>query len=82
MKLLYIIVLSALMSACTNPKDAKKALESMGFTDIKITNYKWLACSDQDFYHTGFIATNVQGKQVTGTVCSGIFFRNSTVRFS
>ncbi len=53
----------------------------MGFTNIRTTGYKWFACSEDDWYHTGFIATNPQGMEVGGVVCSGFFFKNSTVRF-
>lgn len=53
----------------------------MGFTNIQYTGYKWFGCSEDDFFHTGFVAVNPQGMQVTGTVCSGVLFKNSTVRF-
>ncbi len=53
----------------------------MGFSDIRTTGYKWFACSEGDWYHTGFVAINPQGVEVSGVVCSGLFFKNSTVRF-
>lgn len=81
MKSLAIILLSILLCSCSNTKDANKALTAMGFTNIKITGYSFWSCSEDDFYHTGFIAKNAQGFTVTGTVCSGLFFKNSTVRF-
>lgn len=76
MTLLFVII-----TGCTNPNDAINALQDSGFTDIQITGYHWLACSKDDTYHTGFIATNPQGRIVKGTVCSGLIFKNSTVRF-
>ena len=82
-----IVVLSILlsigfvMSGCTNRTDAERALKAEGFSDIKITGYSWFACSEDDFYHTGFEATNHNGAKVKGTVCSGLLFKNATIRY-
>ncbi len=76
-----LLILIVFLCSCSNSKDAKKALTAMGFTEIVTTGYKWFACSEDDWYHTGFIATNPQGMEVNGVVCSGFFFKNSTVRF-
>ena len=81
MKRIFLIVLTIVLCSCSSSKDAKKALSAMGFTNIRTTGYKWFACSEDDWYHTGFIATNPQGMEVGGVVCSGFFFKNSTVRF-
>ena len=81
MKRICLIGLIFLLASCSNSNDAYKALTSMGFSDIRITGYKFWACSEDDFYHTGFVAKNAQGFEVSGTVCSGMFFKNSTVRF-
>ena len=82
MKTLIVAILALILfSGCTNAGDAKKALSSSGFTDIRITGYSFFSCSRDDFYHTGFSAKNVNGQRVEGTVCSGILFKNSTVRF-
>lgn len=81
MKKVILLASLIVLAACTNPPDAQKALDDLGFTEIQITGYNFFACSDDDFYHTGFSAKNPQGKTVTGTVCSGILFKNSTVRF-
>ncbi len=75
------VALAFVCVSCTSSSDANKALSAMGFTNIHVTGYKWFACSDDDWYHTGFIATNPNGQQVNGVVCSGFFFKNSTVRF-
>lgn len=66
----------------TNPKDAYNALDNMGYKNIEMTGYNFFACSKDDWYHTGFKAINQNGKIVTGTVCSGLLFKNSTVRFN
>lgn len=77
-----IVILSLLLVGCTNSNDAHTALDDAGFKDIQMTGYNWFACSKDDFYHTGFQAKNINGKTVTGTVCSGFLFKNSTIRFS
>ena len=81
-KIILGTILASLITACSNSNDAMKALDSMGFTEIKTTGYSWFSCSESDFYSTGFIALNLQGKVVRGAVCSGLLFKNSTVRFS
>jgi hypothetical protein len=58
-----------------------RILEENGYTNIQITGYNWAACGQDDTYHTGFVATAPSGRQVTGTVCAGVFFKNSTIRF-
>ena len=75
-------ILAILLTSCSNSNDARIALYAMGFTDIRTNGYSWFSCSDSDFYSTGFVAINPQGKEVRGAVCSGFFWKNSTVRFS
>jgi len=62
-----------------DPEGATKVLKSTGFTDIKITGYKWFN-GTQDYFNTGFIATAPNGTKVSGNVSRGIFFKGSTVR--
>lgn len=82
MKKLFAVALIALaLAGCTNPKDAHRALDSAGFTDIKTGGYDAFSCSEDDFYATKFEARNPQGKVVRGTVCSGVLFKNATIRF-
>lgn len=81
MKKILLIIGLLLLTGCCNKDDAYNALHSAGYTNVKITSYHWFACSDDDFYHTGFIATNIRNERVSGTVCSGLFFKNSTIRF-
>lgn len=82
MKKIIAISICLFLSACTNENDADRSLISLGFTNITYTGFRLFACADSDFYHTGFKAINPQGNKVSGTVCSGILFKNSTVRFS
>lgn len=81
MNYIALIFISLLIIGCTNQEDAKKALSSMGFTDIETHGYSWFSCSKDDWYHTKFTAYNPKGQFVDGVVCSGLFFKNSTVRF-
>jgi len=80
-KILLAVLMVLVLSGCTNKSDAERALKAQGFSDITVTGYSFFACSDDDFYHTGFSAINPKGEVVTGTVCSGLLFKNSTVRW-
>lgn len=73
------IIVLALLGCMTDNVEAKRILESEGYTNIKFTGYKCFACSDDDFYSTGFTATSIAGKQVNGTVCGGIM-KGYTIR--
>lgn len=75
-----VVVISLGVSGCTDASNAERILSSQGYTDIQITGYDFFGCSDDDFQHTRFKAKSVNGSNISGTVCSGIFFKNSTVR--
>jgi hypothetical protein len=79
MKRLSLIACIA-MSACTQPNHATHVLHQAGYKNVQITGYNWLACSEDDTYHTGFTATGPTGMAVSGTVCAGMFFNGSTIR--
>jgi hypothetical protein len=81
LKLSFLVVIIAGLTGCTSPQDAEKALKAEGMTNIQMNGYSWFACSKDDFYHTGFTATNFLGKPVEGTVCSGLLFKGSTIRY-
>ena len=86
MKLITGIAVLALalgLSACSDPEKATKVLEDAGYTDIKITGYRFTGCSDDDNIHTGFEAKSLTGNDVTGTVCgqwAPFFPKGSTIR--
>lgn len=75
------ILLVLALTGCTNESGARNALENQGFTDIYITGYEPFSCSDSDGTSTGFSAKNPKGKQVSGVVCCGRFFKNCTIRW-
>ena len=63
----------------TNADRATEVLTAQGYSEIEITGYGWLDCSDDDAYATAFTATAPSGSKVDGTVCSG-WFKGNTVR--
>lgn len=71
-----------LLSACSDPDNARRVVEDHGFTNIEITGYRWTGCSDKDTWHTGFRATSPAGRRVTGVVCSSglIWGKSNTLR--
>lgn len=79
-KFITVLACAIILTACTNQDDAMRALKAEGFTDIEFTGYDWFACSEDDFYHTGFVATK-NGNRADGTVCSGLLFKGSTIRW-
>lgn len=79
--LIIIAVLVLSQSSCTDEKEAARILDAQGYTKVEFTGYKWFACSEKDTYSTGFTALGVNGKPISGSVCSGMFFKNSTIRF-
>jgi hypothetical protein len=82
MKKMIVMALICLgLSGCYSTSDAEKALQAEGFTNVEVTGHAWFACSKDDFYGTSFNATNSQGKRVSGSVCSGFPFKNSTIRW-
>jgi len=81
MRAIAVLAGMLLLAGCTDPHNATRLLRAQGFTDIQITGYAWFACSDDDFVQTGFRARTVTGESVSGAVCSGLFVKNSTIRF-
>ena len=63
----------------TDPEGATRVLSAQGFTNIKITGYKWFN-GTREYYNTGFIATAPNGAKVKGSVSKGFWFKGSTVR--
>ena len=67
------------LSGCTDPKNATRALESAGYKDIQIEGYSFFGCGDSDTYRTEFSAVGGNGEPVEGVVCAGIF-KGQTIR--
>lgn len=78
MKKIALILL--LLTACTDNKTAARILVNDGFSNIKLTGYNWFACGQGDYYSTGFVGVK-NGRVIKGTVCSGLIFKNATIRY-
>ncbi len=78
---LLVLGFIALAVGCTDEKSTLKALENEGYTEIRVDGWggPWV-CGD-DWNSTEFTAKNSQGKTVHGTVCSGLMFKNATIRW-
>lgn len=83
MKKLMITLLTVFaLSACTDPDNAQRVLEQNGYTHVVTGGYAFFSCSEKDTFATKFVAINkASGQVVNGAVCSGLFFKNSTIRF-
>lgn len=80
MKKLILVPFIILLSGCTDSSNAKRVLESSGYSSVQITGYRFFGCSKDDVQHTGFEAKGPTGKNVTGVVCSGLIFKGNTIR--
>lgn len=81
MKYLGFLFLVVMLAGCSNSSDARRALDAAGMTNIQTHGWAPFACGEGDFFSTKFTATNPQGKQVSGAVCSGLIFKNATIRY-
>jgi hypothetical protein len=75
------LALLIVIAGCTAPDKATQLLKAQGYTDIKITGYNFLGCSEDDITHTGFTAKTPAGITINGTVCGGMLFKGATIRF-
>ncbi|BAQ22658.1 hypothetical protein AU156_gp008 [Edwardsiella phage PEi20] len=80
-KILIALGMVFALAGCTDVENANRILEANGFTDIHFTGYAWMSCSEKDTFSTGFEAKGPTGIPVKGAVCSGMWFKNSTIRF-
>ena len=79
-KILLTSLIIMMFTGCTDKENAERILKNDGYTHITITGYTFFSCSKGDFQHTGFIAKKGDNT-IEGTVCSGLLFKNSTIRF-
>lgn len=79
MKKVLAIVSLALITGCSAPDQAEKALTGAGYTNIELTGYRIFGCDEKDSFHTGFKATGPTGNQVEGVVCAG-WLKGATIR--
>lgn len=81
MKKFLIVALAAIaLSGCgVNEVKGKRALESQGYTNVKIEGFSFFGCGEKDTFRSAFSATGTNGAKVTGVLCSGMF-KGITVR--
>lgn len=80
-KILIAAVLSLMLVGCSSSNDANRALTKAGYTEIQTHGWAPFACGEGDFFATKFTAVNPAGQRVDGVVCSGLLFKNATIRF-
>ncbi|OWZ90443.1 hypothetical protein B9J07_28060 [Sinorhizobium sp. LM21] len=84
MKTLTVIAALAattLLAGCgVNPNDAKRALEAQGITGIQLGGYSVFGCAKGDHFSSKFTGVGVNGKPVSGVVCSGLL-KGTTIRY-
>lgn len=76
---LVAIAASALV-ACSDPDNARHALEGAGYSDIEMGGWEPLWCGQDDDFTTTFTAKAPNGAKVSGAVCSGLM-NGATIRF-
>lgn len=79
MNKLILAMLVLCLTACTDSDKATRTLQQAGYTDIHTTGYVIFGCSEDDQYHTSFVAKGPTGVATTGVVCGGVF-KGSTIR--
>lgn len=75
------LIYAALMFGFTDTSGSERVLKANGFTNITVGGYAWFSCGKGDWFQTKFEATSVNGTHVSGAVCRGLIFKNSTIRF-
>lgn len=81
MNKLILVVGFIFISGYVDQETALRVLSSNGYINIQITGYSPFSCSEYDFNSRGFIAKSPNGQQVRGAICTGIPFKNATIRF-
>ena len=79
-KIIAIAALTLLAGCGVNAKSATVALEAQGMTNVKIGSWVFFGCGDSDAFRSSFTATGVNGKPVSGIVCSGML-KGVTIRY-
>lgn len=79
-RILVLALMLVLLTSCVDTTNARRILTIEGYQEIQFTGYQFFSCGRGDFYHTGFIAIK-NGATIEGTVCGGLFFKGSTIRF-
>ncbi len=65
----------------SKPPLAEHVLTNAGYTNIRVGDSSWFACGG-DWYNNTFTAVSPGNTLVSGNVCTGMFFKLSTIRFN
>jgi len=79
--MIVILLLLVGINGCTDEDNAQRVLSNAGYSDITFTGWKPLSCGEGDWFRTGFRAKNPVGNHTSGVICTGLFFKESTIRF-
>lgn len=79
MKKIIFLLICIFIAGCTSKETAIKAASDMGFTNVSTGGISIFGCSDDDFLGRQFSAQNMNGKSVSGVVCSA-FLKGTTLR--
>ena len=77
------VIFTGIMFLFTGNVDSVKgvnALNAQGISNVTLTGYKFFGCASGEYYSTGFKGIGVNGKPVSGVICSG-FLKGVTVRY-
>lgn len=77
---IVVVMALGILAGCSDPQGAERTLKGAGYSSIKTGGYSWFACGKNDSYSTAFTAKGPTGIEVSGAVCRGWLFKNSTIR--
>jgi len=80
-KLLLVALTAVYLASCTSNDYVENSLREAGFTNIRTAKHSLEYCPKNSLYSTKFTANNISGVEITGVVCSEMFFKNATIRF-
>lgn len=75
----FVILFAAATPTCTDEVTTRRVLTEQGYTNIRITGYRYFGGGEDDVFNTGFTATSPKGHMVSGCVTRGLL-KGSTVR--
>lgn len=74
-----VVLVAVLVVPRTDPDGATRVLEAQGYTQIRMTGYRYGMGGEGDIYSTGFEALGPGGRRVSGAVTSG-WMKGYTIR--
>lgn len=83
--ILLTLTVSCGRGAFVDKSVAERALETQGYSNVKIIDHSWFAvglrgCDEKDAARFTATATNPAGREVQLYVCTGWLFKGATIR--